>query len=242
MNSQLQAAIENLYSVFTRYPLNPHMEGSPLHSDLLTWNRTLTTQPLRELSVDHLGIFYFKVMTTWGSVDDFRHFLPRIFDLLATLDTGWEEWVALDKLKYGCWQTWPTSEQNAVQDYLLALWNELLTSESEIADVAFIDYFPAIMNVYPNVKSLLSIWSKFNSPKSIKRLIDFVLRRSEMILGSKQVSVFDNSAEPGVLFFCWLTSKRTIGTLTTIFFQNPEAEYSAQLSDLIQLLEATNQA
>ncbi|WP_139923886.1 hypothetical protein [Hymenobacter sp. DG01] len=242
MNSKLQTSIENLYSVFAKYPLNPHMDGSPLHSDLLIWNRTLATRPLRELSVDHLGIFYFKVMTTWGDVDDFRHFLPRISELLATLDTGWEEWVALDKLRYGHWQTWPVSEQNAVKDYLLALWNKLLYTDLEIADAAFSDYFPAIMNVYPDVKLLLSIWSEFKSPVSIKRLIDFVDRNADMVIGSKRLSVFDKDAEPGILFSHWLTNKTIIETLTTIFFQNPEAEYATQLSSLIQLLEATNKA
>lgn len=242
MNSKLQTAIENLYSVFARYPLNPHMDGSPLHSDLLIWNRTLATRPLRELSTDHLRIFYFKVMTTWGNVDDFRHFLPRIFELLATLDTGWEEWIALDKLRYGHWQTWPMLEKNAVDNYLLALWNELLNTDLEIADAAFFDYFPAIMNAYPNVELLLSIWSEFKTPVSIKRLIDFVDRNADMVVGSKRLSVFDRDAEPGMLLFCWLTSKTTIETLTTIFFQNPEAEYATQLSSLIQLLEVTNKA
>jgi hypothetical protein len=242
MNSKLQQAVEKLYSVFASYPLNPRMEGSPLYSDLLVWNRTLAARPLRALSIDHLGIFYFKVMSTWGNVNDFRHFLPRIFELLATLNTGWEEWIALDKLRYGHWETWPEAEQNAVNDYLLALWIEILSTDSEIVDAAFPDYLPAIMNVYPKIELLLSIWGEFNTTESIKRLIDFVDHNTDRVLAGKQLSGFDKDVESGALFFNWLTNKKTVDKLTAVFFQNSESKYAAQLSSLIQVLEATNKA
>ncbi|KUG09713.1 hypothetical protein [Solirubrum puertoriconensis] len=93
------------------------MYGAVLHQ----WNQQLAATALRELSEEDLRIFHFKVMTTWGDVNDFKHFLPRIFELLAQFSLGFEEWIALDKLNYGKWHTWPQQEQAAVAEYLLAL-------------------------------------------------------------------------------------------------------------------------
>jgi hypothetical protein len=77
----LAEAIENLYRAFARYSLRKHVEGCPCcvrERD----KRALESKPLRQLASSDLGRYAFKAMTTWGNQDDFRHFLPRIFELL----------------------------------------------------------------------------------------------------------------------------------------------------------------
>ena len=46
------------------------------------------------------------------------------------------------------------------------------------------------------------------------------------------------SSEQGPLFFSWLTSPVLIEYLTADFFRNPSSAYAAELSAVIQLLEA----
>ena len=67
-------------------------------------------------------------MTTWGNVDDFRHFLPRILELFASdSEIAWfAPEVILAKLRYGNWSEWPQSERESVQHYLNALWEDAI--------------------------------------------------------------------------------------------------------------------
>jgi hypothetical protein len=71
-----------------------------------------------------LHFYAFCAMTTMGDVDDFRHFLPRILELLNDDEFLLEidQEVVLSKLSYGKWDMWPVKEQRAVREYLLAHW------------------------------------------------------------------------------------------------------------------------
>jgi hypothetical protein len=96
-------SVERLYKVFSRYPLHKHVEGCPccVHE---TDKRALEAKPLRQLTSSDLGRYAFKAMTTWGDKDDFRHFLPRIFELLVSeKGMGWDEEVILGKLALAEW-------------------------------------------------------------------------------------------------------------------------------------------
>jgi len=68
-------------------------------------------------------------MSTWGSSEDFRHFLPRIFELQAknTLEPTYVE-IAFGKLAYAGWQAWPDSERESVRQYFMSLWIDVLDS------------------------------------------------------------------------------------------------------------------
>ena len=43
----------------------------------------LIAKRLRDLTDTDLKKYAFKALTTWGNADDFRHFLPRLFELEA---------------------------------------------------------------------------------------------------------------------------------------------------------------
>ncbi|MCA8829259.1 hypothetical protein [Hymenobacter pini] len=239
----LAVAVEQLYRVFARYLLKAFIDGSPVYADTLpAWNHALAARPLRQLSVDDLLIFYFKAMTTWGDVDDFRHFLPRILDLLTSLDTGWEEWVALDKLRYGQWHTWPAAEQAAVRAYLLALWQYLLTTDHDMADAVFGDYLEAIAHVYPDFSELLRYWEAAPGPHALRRLVHFVEWNARRLLRQKQLSSWADSTETGTQFVQWLTRAELLGKLTATFWQHAETPYGAQVSAVLQLLEEAKKA
>ena len=85
MTDELKESIENLYSTFSIYPLNSKMEGCPCCvSD--ADKEKIHSKQLRELEEEDLSRYVFKAMTTWGDTDDFKHYLPRIFELLSTTD------------------------------------------------------------------------------------------------------------------------------------------------------------
>jgi len=115
--------LEHLYRVFSRYPLPEQIPGCPCcvgEED----QQKLHSQSLRELSDDDLGLYATKAMTTWGGVDDYRHFLPRLFELSLTTAHGY---LGLDadmiggKLGYGDFSSWPEAERRAVEELLDSL-------------------------------------------------------------------------------------------------------------------------
>lgn len=82
----------------------------------------LRTTPLRELTQEQLTPYAFCAMTTFGDVTDFRHFFPRIAELVVqhrfvgAVDFG----MLIRKLDYGKWTTWPVSERDAIERWLEA--------------------------------------------------------------------------------------------------------------------------
>lgn len=82
--AELNEAIERLYSTFGSYPLRDRIDSCPCCRGPQE-TRHLHTKTLRELSAEDHGLYAFRAMTTVGDVDDFRHFLPRILELVAEL-------------------------------------------------------------------------------------------------------------------------------------------------------------
>jgi hypothetical protein len=238
MNLELREAIEHLYKVFNKYPANPNMDGSPMYHDLAQWNRALLAKPLRELSMEEdLNIYYAKAMTTWGDLNDFKHFLPRIFELLTIMPTGIMEEVALGKLRYGHYETWPATEQAAIHWYLLAFWQVLLNEESEWIDALFHAYFPAIANVFPDFNQLLELWATADSQVAAQRLASFVYLNEERILKKAVLLGFQNLAPLDKQFFEWLHSAPALSKLRQAKPSEDEPYLNLQLVPIIQQLE-----
>jgi hypothetical protein len=238
MSSELYKAIEQLYKVFAKYPVNSNMDGSPIYHDLAQWNRALLSKPLRQLSLEEdLRIYYFKAISTWGGVADFKHFLPRIFEQLTTLPMGIEEWVVLNKLNYSHYETWPPSEQAAVHRFLLSFWQMLLSESSNMIDSFFDDYFPAIANVYPDFNHLLELWAADGSQEAAQRLASFVCQKEKWVLKKQVLPGFYDSEPLGKLFYEWLHSPVALAKLKRAVPWEAHPYLDLELAPIIQQLE-----
>lgn len=93
LEAELHAAIERLYSVFARYPLRPDTWPCPscITSGLIDTESVSGLQriSLRELTLDDLHQFIDSSLSTWGTVDDYRHFLPRMMELFVGRMHDW---------------------------------------------------------------------------------------------------------------------------------------------------------
>jgi hypothetical protein len=123
---ELRSVIEGLYRTFARYPLPIHVDGCP-HCVSDSDHALLYARGLRDLGPDEIARYSFKAMTTWGGTDDFRHFLPRIFELISADGGGWTVPEAVfGKLPYGQWETWPRDEREAIICFFETLWWNIL--------------------------------------------------------------------------------------------------------------------
>lgn len=174
----MRASIEGLYAAFARYPLRARIEGCP-HCDLGGAERGLHAKPLRELDEDDLGRFPFKAMSTFGDVDDFRHFFPRIAELITyyghsrACDLG----VLARKLPYGEWERWPEPERAAILRWLGALEGAYLEGGCGVG-VLFHDLLEAGATLRGTVEPLLARLPDARSERALDDLAHCVLEVS----------------------------------------------------------------
>src|SRR5829696_1792224 len=122
----LERAIEQLYRTFGGYRAD-ELGGCP-HCVSDVDSRHLATTDLKSLSAHDLENYARKAMTTWGSVNEFKHFLPRLFEILAR--DGEEGFalaeIVLAKPGYGEWHKWTRKERAALENFFQSLWMDVL--------------------------------------------------------------------------------------------------------------------
>lgn len=179
MTDKLSQTMDELYQVFEKYPLRAHIEAcdhcyTPTEQEEL--NRILHSMPLRQLSAAELESFWSESVHIMGNIDDLKHFLPRVLELLTT-EGGFSyigPYGVFMKLKGVGWSDWPTEEQSAVRAFINALWNKLLSQE-HIPSYSYPHvYLEAFVMILEDVQEFLDVWQKDKSVVSLKHLADFV--------------------------------------------------------------------
>lgn len=129
MQAELAGAIENLYSVFGHY--------QPV--TLRQWCACCTTRervhllattPLRQIPAIEIDTYAFHAIITAGDLQDYKYFLPRLCEVIANepLPRNDLESVLAAKVATAGFVEWPADEQAALDRFLHALWNDLLTT------------------------------------------------------------------------------------------------------------------
>jgi hypothetical protein len=151
-------AIEELYRVFERYPLRPWTDACRhCHTD--DEERLVHEHPLRQLTPEHLWQFAADSLMTWGEVEDFKHFLPRLFEILA--HGGFpneypDPETVFGALGRGSWRKWPKEEQDALEGYIEALWIDQLSRLDPSMDVESL--IASVATAIDDMQPLLAAW------------------------------------------------------------------------------------
>ena len=128
----LRSATDRLYEAFAGYPLRDRIPFCPCCGTQAE-EAGLHEAPLRELSPRLLAPYARgAAWGTWGTLADFKHFLPRLLELVAWEDLAGHGWTdagelfkrlrSFDGARDPPWECWPDSERQAVGNYLDALW------------------------------------------------------------------------------------------------------------------------
>jgi hypothetical protein len=154
--AELDDAIGGLYATFAGYPLRGWTEPC-MHCHTVEDERVVHSRPLRDLRPADLSQFAADLLMTWGEVVDFKHFLPRLFEVVARehLDYPDIETVvgALDR---GAWRTWPAAEQAAVARFLMAFWRAHLADHPALHRTD--DVLGAIATAADDMAPYLDAW------------------------------------------------------------------------------------
>ena len=193
---ELRASVEVLYEVFASYTLRDHIDVcSHCHSH--ADGQLLRSKPLRQLEVDDLHGYIFSAILTWGDNYDFRHFLPRVFELLACDRRLTAEFldpeVVINKLQYGRWREWPKREQQAVKLYLRVLWQAAIHQQSdwlmhEIAPCE--EWICTIATAEDNLSPYLRIWLDDDTLLGHSHLAQLILSSEDQLRAGLFSSAF----------------------------------------------------
>ena len=232
----LQEQIEKLYQVFQIYPLNPAIhkcdcgcipedEGSKIYS-----------KPLRKLTEDDLNFYSTKAMTTWGDLEDYKHFLPRILELFAVdkNNDGLDLDEIINKLKYGNWETWPIDERQAIIQIIRSTWlNYVNQKKSEICKFDF-EAFSFVLSF----KEMMELWKPSVNPLGLKNFVHFFYFN-----GNELESVFRilniEIEEIERNFHSFFKRENLNEVLEKEFFkvEKKDPEYAEKVSIVLQMIE-----
>jgi hypothetical protein len=128
-------AIDNLYSVFSKYSLNDKVTGHYCPLCLSEEDNVyFHIMPLNSISSWRLNTYFTSANILDGDLNDFKYFIPRIFEIvyLHEDNESWfheKVWTKLSEAKYTQWTVEEVSTINQFLEYYLN--QKILTNDKE---------------------------------------------------------------------------------------------------------------
>ncbi len=225
--NKLDSALENLYSVFSKYCFNAQMPCCIPHCmDQLELD-ILGQKALRDLTAKELQPFASHVLLTCGESKDFQFVLPRLLELVAQHQWEFPDYeTILGKLSSADWFNWQLEEKEAIEVFLQTWWQLELQQNNDPETV-----FAAICCTQINPRDFLVLWRDVQPVT----LASFVNRHLTMIaLGKGFNSFVPKNVIPSILQF--LQEPETRIAFEKAFYQVSNAVDLEALSLAEQLL------
>ncbi|GEM_PF-3572918 len=223
----LESAIENVYEVFSVYPLKGGLRDRSCNCCVSEEEiKELVSKPMNELSVDEIGHFVRSAVSTFGDVDDLKHFLPRILELFQ--DRSYDiidDFLTFEKLNYVGWKTWEKQELEVVEAYLLALWCSIVLDEN--ASISKLENALLVVSKYVSIEKALDIWEIGCSKKSMELIVEYVLKGNTLRFCESDHNTFWNR----------LSKKTLLKKIEELFFETKDELEASRISVAYTLLE-----
>lgn len=231
MVNEFEIAKEKLYSTFSIYPFKSTIEGCPCcvsDSD----KSTLHSKQLRELEDVDLSRYAFKAMTTWGDINDYKHYLPRIFELSAKRKLIVDTFVTLGKLDYAQWKQWHSKEQETINEFLRAWWNYDINYATSFDSEILVELHKLILDIKP----MLNVWNIDTETQGFKNYVEFIEYHYYELAGKN--TTFKTLSETEVeIFKKWVQSNKHKLEEGFFLFEKKDKEFSARISNSLYMIE-----
>jgi len=178
MIPRLEEAVRRLYDAFGGYPFNPRMSRCDHCIDDREF-AALAAQPLEALDDDGVGLLVSNLMLTVGEAPDFKHFLPRLFEVHVRDPSGpvYSAEMLFSKLASAGWSDWPRPERDAVQEFIEAYWEDRLSSFPGVEPASDFVCSVAIAGADPIL--LVEQWWTAGTEAAALHLADFLEKERE---------------------------------------------------------------
>lgn len=226
-------AVERLYAAFAGVARPVRVEGCPHCVDPRAAD-PLLSRPLRDLAAADLAAYGAKALSTWGSVDDFRYFAPRLLELAADDAFGWPDMeIVFTKLADAQWWHWP--QRDAVAEFLAAFWSR--TQEDYPAHPAIGQTLCALGCTGADMTPYLAEWEGLTGEPALRHLHEFATSELTWKRGRPRLSntFWDPAGEPHRQVVAWLTEGPALAALNAAFARTGR-------EDLLPLFAETEQA
>jgi hypothetical protein len=181
------AALEDLYVAFAPYRFNRDMSCCIPHCFEQFEIDALGAKPLRSLEPHDLYGFASALLLTCGEEADFKHFLPRCFELLTTPRVSFvDPEIMLGKLSRAQWLKWNALERGAVDAFLWAWWRlEVLEDRPTLEET-----FAALCCTGLEVTPYLRHWRDLDGVDHVISLAQFINRAGRLMLAGDRFNPF----------------------------------------------------
>lgn len=172
----LITAIDNAYSVFGAYERPTTLTASPTR-DASAILATLSSAPLRQLTGGQIGPYSGWALTTVGSVQDYKHFLPRILEqsVVSPLWIGTAPQIIAERLKRADWRSWPPIEQAAITTVFFTAFRQARDGHPD-EERSTPDWLCGLAALEEDIQPLLAEWITEPQQNSLLQLADLVMR------------------------------------------------------------------
>ncbi len=213
MELNLSDSIKDLYKTFEPYNAR-NLTGCTCCVDPRD-STFLALADLSSLSARELDNYSRKALTTWGEEKDFKHFIPRLFEIVsANPDAFTSLEVLFGKLRLCRWLSWPDPERKAVDNYLKAFWRNSLRNDPENVDIDTV--ICAIGGVRDSLKDFLDTWGEMTDPNAYRHLARFILLNADDVLCKNRLvnSFWEEHVDVAEEVMEWLLSSRAFEILS----------------------------
>jgi len=174
-----------------------------------------------------LDIFFRSDISTFGDVEDFKHFLPRILELMPNANSDiLDDFICYEKLNYSEWETWDIQEINAIDNYFTALWIKIIKDESSSA--RDIESALEVIYKYASVNKAFEIWEKHTSKNNLIYIIETALNGCQ----------FSND-EISTKFSKWIATSLILNKIEELFFETADKELANRISIAFTMIQRT---
>jgi hypothetical protein len=142
-------------------------------------------RPLRELNADELARYSWRAISTWGTVEQFKYLLPRLFETVVFDGHSYYPEVLFKKPRLGGLNTWPSDEQAALNSYCDALWRYALArhplSDALPSFASIDDCLCSIAQITDDLSSVLNLWDADKTSAATLHLVDFAAENASYL-------------------------------------------------------------
>lgn len=224
--------IENLYSIFGKYTSsNMHYCdcGCIDPNDV----KKLVSKKLRDLEKDDFNSYHGSALYTWGEIEHYQHFLPRILEIHnETNGGGIDLYEITSKLEYAKWTSWEEREIKAIKDFILMDWIEYVNEkESNISEIDF-EYY----SFFFEINELFEMWKITEEEKGCRNFVRFYYFNGTELL-KKGLRIKEKYYDKE--FKTFINQENLLEKLEETFFrvEAEDNEYAEKVSIVAQMIE-----
>lgn len=196
--------------------------------------KILASKKLRELEEDDFSSYHGSALYTWGDIEHYKHFLPRIFEVHNHKNgrglIGLYEITT--KLEYAKWNSWDKKEIEAIKEFILADWSCFIENENSEIGTDDLEYY----SFFYELSDLLNLWELSKNENRLKNFVTFFYYNGTELM-HKGLKLKDKVYETEIRNF--INESGLLENLEKEFFVADEVdkEYAEKVSIVMQMIE-----